>query len=212
MKKKFCLALLLIAAMCLSAVAAQADPLWLEGTWEMGDGDGKLDITPEGKSKIEEVDVDATGKVRFTISNVVVAGDGESGTFTLSSNGGYMISLVEPNPELPSSIPIDMTKAKTNDVPFLVEGETTITTTIPVEDVPALFVIELIDESSADVSISFSFEETGEFVVDGELEFEANKIPSNNSSSSGGCDTGAGFGLFLALGALAISKRAKRKA
>ena len=38
------------------------------------------------------------------------------------------------------------------------------------------------------------------------------QINKRRNSSSGGCDTGIGFGLVLALGALAVFKRARHKA
>ena len=89
MKKKFCLALLLITALCLSAAGvAQANPDWLAGEWKMGTGTGKFQV-----GEWPEEDVITSGSARLTISNVVV--DNDTGTLTLSSTGGYMVLVEE---------------------------------------------------------------------------------------------------------------------
>ena len=207
MKKKFCLALLLIAAMCLSvAGAALANPE-LEGTWRMGDGGGTLTITPDSGSPASETVV-ARGSMRLIISEVEVGGGGE-GSLTLSSRGKYDI-LLEDGTLLVEDVEWTLEPGSftfTEDPADLF----TIVEDIPIPGIEASLVIELKSAASAEVTLSISYEEVGVVAMEGDLEFNATKV-SSNSSSSGGCDTGAGFGLFLALGALAVFKRAKRKA
>ena len=212
MKKKFCLALLLIAAICLSAGVAQANPEWLAGTWRLGNGGGELNIKVGDGDPVEKP-VTAGGTARFTISNVV--GDGSNGTLDFSGEGNLILSATID--DVPRSLPIPMSdfsdegKTFTND-----ENEYTMTFG-DLDDVTLK--ITVTSGTKANVIIDFTDVVIAELEdqpvkVTGELEFDnVTKVPSSDrSSSSGGCDTGAGFGLFLALGALAVFKRAKRKA
>ena len=202
MKKKFCLALLLIAALCLSAGAEEANPQWLEGTWRMGNGTGTLVI----EDPASEEAVTATGGMRVTISDV----DENEGTLSMSGTGRYKFAIAGGEPSEPEDITIPK-----NDYPYeFNDGENTYEIEIDEEDDFTL-TIKLLTETTAKVKIERAVTDEGD--GDGEgttgtmtLEFNASKV--TDSSSSGGCDTGAGFGLFLALGALAVFKRAKRKA
>ena len=227
MKKKFYLALLLIAALCLSAASmAQADPQRLVGTWEMEDGDGKFEDDDD------EYDVTADGLATFKISNVAPNGDEPTeGTLTFSFSGEYELELLEDN--TPVALPLTMTMTFGEGTVDYEEdeededGNTFILTGVEIDvdelDDPLTVDIKINLTDPSDVEVTISFEEaTIEFddgddgtieIVSGELTFTATKVPPkpNRPSSSGGCNTGAGFGLFLALGALAVFKRAKRK-
>ena len=219
MKKKFYLALLLITAICISAGVAQADPEWLAGKWKMGNSDdGEFSIKIEEEDK-PDIEIDglaiAIGLVNFTISDVVE--DDGSVDLTLSSKGGYEVSVDD------DEVSFEIFLTKEDDLTGLTYEELekpTLTIVMPIGTdfgpVEAELVIELEDENSATVTISINEEdlEVGELkiTIAGSLEFTATKVHERTPSSSGGCDTGAGFGLFLALGALAVFKRAKRKA
>ena len=208
MNKKFCLALLLITAMCLSAAGiAQANPQSLVGTWRMGNGGGEDLSVTVGSGTPEEVDIDAEGKASFKISKVTVVGEG--GTLDLVTKGDYTLSVDEEEEEFQFVWNINETGVAfeifDEDI-FLIEIEAGATLAIEPNS----------SGTTADVWIVFEDFVIGQIegenvVVTGALEFTAKKDPTD-SSSSGGCDTGAGFGLFLALGALAVFKRAKRKA
>ena len=220
MKKKFCLVLLLITAICLSAGVAQADPKWLEGTWRMRDSTaGSATVTLVGDTEPPFVhdDANANGTVLSTISNVQVDEGGEIGTFDLSSNGKYEVFLSD---EYWTDFEWTL---KLDGKSFDIHGDVfTIEDIVYNEEVSASLKIDLKSATFAVVTMSIvneftiwnsETEEEEEYKVELDFEFDANKILDSDSSSNsgGGCDTGAGFGLFLALGALAIAKRAKRK-
>ena len=213
MRKKFCLALLLITAICLSAGAAQADSEWLKGTWRMGNGEGEGFVIKVGSGDPETgKSVDAAGSGRFAIRNVDF--DGEAGTLDALSIGSYTLSATI-NDE-PESLPMIWREPAPELAFTFNESEDSYEMTIPIGTQSIGLEMTRIDDNTAEIVLSFTAFVIGaiegeDVVVTGDLEFTAKKDPPRNSSS-GGCDTGAGLGLFLALGALAAFKRAKRKA
>ena len=233
MKKKFYLALLLIAALCLSAAGmAQSDPQRLVGNWEMEDGDGEF------ADADDTYPTTADGVAIFIISEVAPddEDDPTEGTLTFSFGGAYDLELFDDDDDtLVASLTMTMAFNEP-DVDFEETDDDTFTLTgvnleveidgVPVEDdtLEVEIEIDLSDPNTATVIISFEEGFTIEIpipdddpeiieIVSGSLTFDATKVPPkpNRPSSGGGCDTGAGFGLFLALGALAVAKRAKRK-
>ena len=228
MKKKFYLALLLIAALCLSAAGmAQANPQRLVGTWEMGDGDGEFE------DESETYDATADGDAILTISNVVPEDEeaGDPGTLDLLLDGEYTVELFDGDDASVAiflmAMTVDLVEEEFDeegdvftieevDLDVVIEGEVEETLEVDIE-------IKLTGPNTADVTITFAdgftipIEDPGEDIeieAGGHLKFTATRKTDkpNRPSSGGGCNTGAGFGLFLALGALAIAKRAKRKA
>ena len=174
--------------------AAEANRDWLEGEWKLTFVEGEF---VDGDSK-DDYDVDVKGSINAIISNVTetkldFATTG-SPTLTIEDDGTPVVEEIM-NPD------------EKDECNYTESGGTY---AIVLGTGFNLTVKDLTEKSAY-----FTFVTTADgdpFEGTLTLEFTAKKDTGGTSSSSGGCNTGAGLGLFLALGALAAVKGSKRKA